>query len=201
MDVSGEAADLVVKESLQATETAAKLVGGGVRNVAALLIALARGDFKITGETNAKKLARDPTPAQVMPLRREDISRFRELAKEYGVLYFFAQPKGADGPLVDVVSNQNYSPKLTAIFEAMGYPLPERQEDAPAKKVNSRAPHENSSRGRGSGLTPSPTRDIEGAAPPEAEDTPPSVRAHLEMLKAAAQRTRQAPEHSREKVR
>ena len=38
MDVSAEAADLVVKESIQATEAAAKLAGTGLKNVAALIL-------------------------------------------------------------------------------------------------------------------------------------------------------------------
>ena len=42
MDVSGEVADLMVKESLQAGETAVKLAASGFKNVAALLIALAQ---------------------------------------------------------------------------------------------------------------------------------------------------------------
>lgn len=40
MDVSAEAADLVVKEGIQATESAVKLAGTGLKNVAALLLAL-----------------------------------------------------------------------------------------------------------------------------------------------------------------
>ena len=39
MDVSGETADLLVKEGVQATETAVKLAGTGLKNVAALLLA------------------------------------------------------------------------------------------------------------------------------------------------------------------
>ena len=42
MDVSGETADLVVKESIQATESAVKLAGTGLKNVAALLLALSK---------------------------------------------------------------------------------------------------------------------------------------------------------------
>ena len=40
MDVSAEAADLVVKEGIQATESAVKLAGSALKNVAALLLAL-----------------------------------------------------------------------------------------------------------------------------------------------------------------
>ena len=41
MDVSAEAADVVVRESIQATEAAAKLTLEGMKNVAALLLAIA----------------------------------------------------------------------------------------------------------------------------------------------------------------
>ena len=60
MDVSAEAADVVVRESIQATEAAAKLTLEGVKNVAALLLAIAKQDMKVVGETTAKRLARDP---------------------------------------------------------------------------------------------------------------------------------------------
>ena len=55
MDVSAETADLVVKESLQATESAAKLLGSGVKNVAALLLAIAKDNYKVVGKTNSKR--------------------------------------------------------------------------------------------------------------------------------------------------
>ena len=60
MDVSAEAADLVVKEGIQATESAVKLAGSAMKNVAALLLALQRQDNKVIGKTTAKRLARDP---------------------------------------------------------------------------------------------------------------------------------------------
>ena len=96
MDVNAEAADLVVKESIQATESAVKLAGAGLKNVAALLLALQRQDNKVVGKTSAKRLARDPAPAVVVPLKQEDIGQFKKLAKEYGILYFIAQKKGND---------------------------------------------------------------------------------------------------------
>lgn len=42
MSTSGETADLVVKESIQITESAVKLAGLGAKNLAALLVALAK---------------------------------------------------------------------------------------------------------------------------------------------------------------
>lgn len=191
MDVNAEAADLVVKESIQATESAVKLAGAGLKNVAALLLALQRQDNKVVGKTSAKRLARDPAPAVVVPLKQEDIGQFKKLAKEYGILYFIAQKKGNDTGYVNIVSNQNYAAQLNAVMEAMQYPIPQKsREDEPSKKATPRAPQDRSSPEHGSGLNPSPATgtDIE------------SVRARLEGLKAMSKGTH-TRERTREKIR
>lgn len=195
MDVSAETADLVVKESLQATESAAKLLGSGVKNVAALLLAIAKDNYKVVGKTNSKRLARDPAPAEVIRIKKEDMGRFQKLAKEFGVLFFFAQKKGNESGYVNVVSTQNYAAQLNAVMEAMGYPIPQQtqaQEEEAPKKVNTRAPQERSSKERGTGLTPSET---------EAAEQKPSVRKSLEYLKSVSEQTRSGPEKIKEKVR
>ena len=184
MDVSAEAADLVVKEGIQATESAVKLAGSALKNVAALLLALKRQDNKVVGKTSAKRLARDPAPAVVIPLKREDMGRFKKLAKEYGILYFIAQKRGSTAGYVNVVSNQNYAAQLNAVMEAMAYPIPQRaQEENAPKKVSPRVPQEKSSPERGTGSTPSPTASAatEQDVPAELKE---SVRARLEGLKA-----------------
>ena len=68
MDVSGEVADLMLKESIEATEKTVRLTASGIKNVAALLIALAKSDRQIIGKTSVKKLTKDPAPAVVLPL-------------------------------------------------------------------------------------------------------------------------------------
>ena len=146
MDVSAEAADVVVRESLQATEAAAKLTLEGMKNVAALLLAIAKQDMKVVGETTAKRLAKDSAPAVVIPIKAEDRAKFQKLAKEFGVLYFIAQKKGNDSGILNVVSNQNYAAQLNAVMEQMGYPIPQKeQEEDTQKKAKSRAPQKKSS--------------------------------------------------------
>lgn len=195
MDVSAEAADVVVREGLQATEAAAKLTLEGMKNVAALLLALAKQDMKVVGETTAKRLARDPAPAVVIPIKAEDKAKFQKLAKEFGVLYFIAQKKGKDSEILNVVSNQNYAAQLNAVMEQMGYPIPQQvKEDDTPKKAKSRAPQKKSSPERGSGLNPSPT----SAAAVE-QDSP--TRKKLEQLQRLAAQSRTAPEKAKGKVR
>lgn len=196
MDVSAEAADVVVREGLQATEAAAKLTGEALKNVAALLIAIAKQDMKVVGETSSKRLARDSAPAVVIPIKSEDRAKFQKLAKDFGVLYFIAQKKGNDTGILNVVSNQNYAAQLNAVMEQMGYPIPqkEKQEDDAAKKANPRAPQEKSSNERGSGLNPSPTSATEVT-----EQSPTKNR--LAYLNSLARQTNAAQEKVKGKVR
>ena len=195
MDVSAEAADVVVRESLQATEAAAKLTLEGVKNVAALLLAIAKQDMKVVGQTTAKRLARDPAPAVVIPIKAEDKAKFQKLAKEFGVLYFFAQKKGNDNGMLNVVSNENYAALLNAIMQQLGYPIPQKeQEEDTQKKAKSRAPQKKSSPERGSGLKLSPT--TAAAVEP---DSP--TKKKLEQLQRLAAQSRPGPEKSKGKVR
>ncbi len=195
MDVSAEAADVVVRESLQATEAAAKLTLEGVKNVAALLLAIAKQDMKVVGQTTAKRLARDPAPAVVIPIKAEDKAKFQKLAKEFGVLYFFAQKKGNDNGMLNVVSNENYAALLNAIMQQLGYPIPKKeQEEDTQKKAKSRAPQKKSSPERGSGLKPSQT--TAAAVEP---DSP--TKKKLDQLQRLAAQSRPGPEKSNRKVR
>ena len=195
MDVSAEAADVVVRESLQATEAAAKLTLEGVKNVAALLLAIAKQDMKVMGQTTAKRLARDPAPAVVIPIKAEDKAKFQKLAKEFGVLYFFAQKKGNDNGMLNVVSNENYAALLNAIMQQLGYPIPQKeQEEDTQKKAKSRAPQKKSSPERGSGLKPSQT--TAAAVEP---DSP--TKKKLDQLQRLAAQSRPGPEKTNRKVR
>ncbi len=195
MDVSAEAADVVVRESLQATEAAAKLTLEGMKNVAALLLAIAKQDMKVVGQTTAKRLARDPAPAVVIPIKAGDKAKFQKLAKEFGVLYFFAQKKGNDNGMLNVVSNENYAALLNAIMQQLGYPIPEKaKEEEPQKKAMSRAPQKKSSQERGSGLKPSPT----SAADVEHDS---ATKKKLEQLQRLAAQSRPAPVNVKGKVR
>ena len=193
MDVSAEAADVVVRESLQATEAAAKLTLEGMKNVAALLLAIAKQDMKVVGQTTAKRLARDPAPAVVIPIKAEDKAKFQKLAKEFGVLYFFAQKKGNDNGMLNVVSNENYAALLNAIMQQLGYPIPQKEQEEDAqKKAKSRAPQKKSSPERGSGLKPSQT--TAGAVE---QDSP--TKKKLDQLQRLAAQSRPGPEKSNRK--
>ena len=191
MDVSGETADLLIREGVQATEGALKLTGACLKNVTALLIAISRQDHKVVGKTSSKRLARDPAPAEVVQIRKEDIPRFKKLAKRYGILYFFVHKKGNEHGVTNIVSNQKYAARLNAAMEELGYPVPRQtQENTPKKAVPCTQP-ERSSKERGSG-----SNQRAGTANERS-----SVKGRLETLRAASESMKDGSVPVREKTR
>lgn len=193
MEVSGEVADLVVKEGIQVTEAAAKLAGKGIINATALLVALAKDSHKVVGKTNIQRLAREDGEAVILPLKTSDLKSFDKLAKQYGLLYAAVKKKNVDTGVIDIISTVNYSPQLNLVFDAMGYARPQQTKDEQsAKKAKSRAPQEIFSTGRGNGSTPSQTITTSDK---------PSVRTRLEALRAASEQTKSTPVRIPDKTR
>ena len=178
MEVSGEVADLLVKEGLQVAELAMKLSGKGAVNVAALLAAMVKEHYKVVGKVGIDRLMKENAESVVIPIRETDLANFEKIAKQFGVLFAAAKSDKTEKGVVHIISNVNYSAQLNAVLEAMGYGVPQvSQEEQAAKKAKSRAPQEKSSGERGNGLNKQQT-----------DTTPnkPSVRGRLAALDAAA---------------
>lgn len=188
MEVSGEVADLLVREGLQVAELAAKLSGRGVVSAAVLLAAMVKNNYKVVGKVGIDRLNRENVESVVIPIKSADLSNFEKTAKRFGVLY--AAAKGGSGEVVHIISNTNYAAQLNAVLEAMGYGLPTAaRETQPAKKAKPRAPQEKSSGERGTGWNQSRTNEK------------PSVRGKLEELKVAAEKINGHKSRSRDKAR
>lgn len=195
MEVSGEVADLLVKEGLQAAEAALKITGKGAVSAAVFLAALAKQHYKVIGKVGIDRLMKENAESVVIPIKETDLSAFEKMAKQFGILFAAAKTEDRDSGVVHIVSNVNYAAQLNAVMEAMGYGVPQqstRKESQP-KKARSRAPQEKSLDERGSGSTRQPT-----------DTTPekPSVRAALEKLDAQAkEHNRAVPVRGKDKTR
>ena len=182
MNTSGETAELVVKEGIQITESAVKLAGLGAKNLAALLIAIAKENPKLSGKTGLKRLIQDGEELTIFSVKQEDLKGFQMESKRYGVLFYPVINKVEKTGTVEIMAKAKDAKQINRIFERMGYPAPVR-EDA-AKKASARAPSENSSKERGNGARISTEM---------ASETKPSVRAKMqELKKVSEQMVRQA---------
>ena len=186
MSTSGETADLMVREGIQITESAVKLAGLGAKNLAALLIALANDNQKLSGKTNLKRLIHDGEELTIFSVKREDLKGFQMEAKRYGVLFYPIVNKVEKTGTVEIMAKARDAKQINRIFERMGYPALVR-EDAAVKKENARAPSESSLKERGTGARASMEATM------EKPDERPSVRSRLMALQAAAERDDTAP--------
>ena len=181
MEVSGEVADLLVREGLQVAELAARLSGKGVVSAAVLLAAMVKQNYKV----GVDRLNRENAESVVIPIHTADLPRYEKLAKQFGVLY--AATRNENPEVVHIISNSNYAAQLNAVLEAMGYGLPTAaRETQYAKKAKPRAPQEKSSGERGTGWRSTGSNER------------PSVREKLENLKATAEKLN-TPQRSRGK--
>ena len=187
MDVSGEVADLMVKESIQITEESVKLLAAGAKNLTAFLLALAQDNKKLSGRTNMARLLRDGKELKVFHIKESDLAEFRAFAKK-NVLFSVVKDKRRTDGMVDLVTNVDFVSQVNLFMERRGYGTPAR-EDATPKKAAPRAQPGSSSPQRGSGSTPSQserrtTRTTD--APAKVGDIP-TVKGRLAALRAASE--------------
>ena len=103
MNTGGDAAERLVRDSLMITEEAVKLAGLGAKNLAAILVALAKEEEKTHGPTRLTRLLRSGEELKLLPIKSEDLRQFRRLAKEYGVLFCPIKNKSLDNGLNDIL--------------------------------------------------------------------------------------------------
>ena len=153
MEVSGEVADLLVKEGLEAAKIATELSAKGLVNAAALLAAMVKQHYKVVGKVGIERLMKENTESVIIPIKAVDFEKFQKIAKQFGVLYAAVKSEVKENGVLHIISNVNYSAQLNAVMEALDYAVPEvKREDQASKKAKSRAPQEKSSDERGIGL-------------------------------------------------
>ena len=180
MDVSGEVADLMVKESIQLTEASIKLLAAGSKNLAAFLWALAKDNKRLVGKTNMARLLKEGKELKVFRVKQSDLAEFQVFAKK-NVLYAAVKDKRSDSGMVDLITNADFVSQVNLFMERRGYPAPAQGESP--KKDGPRAQRDSFSPQRGNTSNPSRTRT--STAEPTSEK--PSVKGRLAALQAASE--------------
>ncbi len=192
MDVSGEAADVMVKESMQITAESIKLLAAGSKNLAALLWALAQDNKKLVGKTNMGRLLREGKELKVFRIKESDLPEFRAFAKKNVLFAAVKDTRQTDG-MIDLVTNVDFVPQVNLFMERRGYHVPERgTEDAAPKKAGPRAQRDSSSPQRGSGSRPTQERTTRTMNTETPTTEKPSVKARLDALRAASESMKQS---------
>lgn len=117
MSYSGDAAEQVVRLSLETGEVAVKLAGEGAKQLAILLYAILREQKKTKGKTRLTTMLRSGKELKVFAVKDSDLQLFCREAKKYGVLYCILKDRDATDGLTDIMVRAEDASKINRIFE------------------------------------------------------------------------------------
>ena len=118
MNTGGEAADQVIRISLNGMEVAAKISGKAALEIANMLYAVMKDQKKTKGKTRLENLISTGKPLSVFTLKSSDLASFQKEAKKYGILYYAVrnQRSNFDG-MVDIMVKTEDSSRINRIVE------------------------------------------------------------------------------------
>ncbi len=117
MNYSGDAAEQVVRITLNGVELAAKITGNGAKHLAIMLYAALKNQSKTKGKTRLSSMLRSGKELRVFAVKDTELQRFCTEAKKYGVLYCVLRDKNADDGLTDIMVRAEDAAKINRIFE------------------------------------------------------------------------------------
>ena len=85
MTNGGDAAEQVVRLSLEGFEVAAKLSGAAAKNIAVLLVSVLKQEQKTKGKARLTNMIKSGKELKVFSIPNKDLKKFTEQAKRYGV--------------------------------------------------------------------------------------------------------------------
>ena len=120
MNYSGEAAEQVVRMSLNGVEVAAKISGKAAERLAVMLYAILRDQKKTRGKIRLSNMLKSGKELKVFAVKDDELQRFCVEAKKYGVLYCVLKDRDASDGLTDIMVRAEDAGKINRIFERFG---------------------------------------------------------------------------------
>lgn len=120
MNTSGDAAEQVIRLSLEGADFLLRLTGTGLKNLAFLLIsALKSADMhKTKGKTRLTTMLKSGKPLTVFSINNADLEVFAKEARHYGVLYCaLGNPSGSPDGVTDILVKQEDAVRINRIVE------------------------------------------------------------------------------------
>lgn len=119
MNSGGDAAEQIVRLSLEGFEVAARLTGSAAKNVALLLASVLKQEQKTKGKARLTNMIKSGKELKVFSIPQRDVKKFTEQAKRYGVLYCVLRDRNSkDGNApVDIIARAEDASKIQRIVD------------------------------------------------------------------------------------
>lgn len=119
MNQSSDAAEQIVRMSLEGFEVAAKVTGSGAKNITVLLYTIMKNKEQTSGKSKLSSMLKSGKPLTIFTIKKDDLAKFQQEAKRYGILYCALvdkKDKSKDG-IVDIVVRKEDSARINRIVE------------------------------------------------------------------------------------
>lgn len=119
MNQSSDAAEQIVRMSLEGFEVAVKVTGSGAKNIAVLLYTIMKNKEQTSGKSKLSSMLKSGKPLTIFTIKKDDLAKFQQEAKRYGILYCALvdkKDKSKDG-IVDIVVRKEDSARINRIVE------------------------------------------------------------------------------------
>jgi hypothetical protein len=121
MNHSGDAAEQIVRMSLEGIEVAAKVTGSTAKEIAIMLIAALKSNgsaLKPKGKARLASMLKSGKPLEIFSVREQDLKQFIQGAKQYGIVYCaLRNTKGNPDGMCDIMVKADDAPKISRLVE------------------------------------------------------------------------------------
>ena len=145
MDQSGEAADQVLRISLDGVQYTLKIAGSAAERIAAFILAALKSDgtekttnISLTGKETLKKFLKSGKQTTVFTIAESDLQTFKDEAKRYGVSYCVLKNTDKNTQTVEIMTKEEDAPAVNRIVEKLQFATVDKTTVLPDKPLTPR---------------------------------------------------------------
>ncbi|MDF1494557.1 PcfB family protein [Caproiciproducens sp. CPB-2] len=121
MNQSGDAAEQIVRMSLEGVEVAAKITGSAAKEIATFLVAALKSKdskLKLKGKARMTSMLKSGKALEIFSVKDSDLQKFAQGAKQYGIVYcVLRNRKNSPDGLCDIMVKADDAPRISRLVE------------------------------------------------------------------------------------
>lgn len=117
MNASGDAAEQIVRMTLQGVEVAGKMSMDGAERLVKLILASLKDTKRTKGRASLNTMLKSNKPIKVFEIKDRDLKKFCQEAKKYGVMYHVLKDRDKNDGKCDIMVRSEDSAKVNRIFQ------------------------------------------------------------------------------------
>jgi len=125
MQHSGDAAEQVLRMTLEGTEVALKITGKAAKEIALFLIAAMKAkskNLKLKGKARMTSMLKSGKALEIFSIKESNLQQFMKNAKRYGIVYcVLRNTKKSEDGLCDIMVKADDAPKINRLVERLKF--------------------------------------------------------------------------------